>query len=334
MAAADQTRLTLLDHAKILDPDGKVAQVIEILNQTNLMLQDAPAFVSNAPMGHRTVFRSSLPTVQFTKLNQGVSRSKSTTEQRQDSIGLIAASSEVDAKLSTIIGAGAFAQERKKQDDGFIESMSQFVQDQLLYGNTKYNEASFTGFQPRLSTLNAGTSVTTSQVWEYGSADTSTDLTSIYIVDWGERAAKLIFPPESSAGLKVADKGEIRVTDAESNPFFAYVTAYDWAVGLAVEDPRHIARVCNLDVSVAKADTTFVIADTLIDVLSAMPDPGGNNRVMYVNPAVFAIFHKQALKPSNAAFTMNDYLGKLTPHFWGYPIRRVDRISLTEPVVS
>jgi hypothetical protein len=334
MAAADQTRLTLLDHAKILDPDGKVAQVIEILNQTNLMLQDAPAYTSNAPMGHRTVFRSSLPTVQFTKLNQGVGRSKSTTEQRQDAIGLIAASSEVDAKLSTIIGSGAFAQERKKQDDGFIESMSQFVQDQLLYGDTKANEASFDGFKVRMNSLNAGTSLVTSQVWDYAGSPSGGDLTSIYIVDWGERAAKLIFPPESSAGLKVADKGEIRVTDAESNPFFAYVTAYDWAVGLAVEDPRHVARLANIDLSNALAESTFVLADKLIDIMSTMPDPGGNQRVMYCHPRLFAAFHKQALKPSNAAFTMNDYLGRLTPHFWGYPLRRTDRISITESAVS
>jgi hypothetical protein len=332
--ALDSNRLTLLDHAKILDPDGSVAQVVEILNQTNEMLQDAPAYASNAPMGHRTTFRSSLPTVDFTKINKGVVRSKGTTEQRTDSIGLLAGLSEVDSKMASIIGAGAFAQERKKQDDGFLEAFSQLVQTTLLYGDTKTNEASFDGLAPRLATLN-NTSLTTSQVHSAGTV-TNSDGTSIYVVDWGSRGAHLIFPPNSTAGLRVEDKGELRVTDAEGNPFMAYTTAYDWAIGLSVEDPRHIARLANIDLSDASSggSSQGVLYDKLIDLLSLMPSRGGMNRVMYVHPRLYGAFRKQAMAKTNLALTMEQYLGGFEPHFDGIPVRRVEKISLTESTVS
>jgi len=197
--ALDQTRPTLLDIAKMADPDGKPAQVLEILNQTNLILPDAPAYPSNAPVGHRVTMRTSLPTAAFTKLNKGVVRSKGTTEQRTDPIGMIAGLSEVDAKLEAIVGASAFAAERQLQDAGFMESMSQLVANTMLYGDTKTNEASFDGLAPRLATEQTS-SLLLSQVRKlHASTQPNGDGTSLYIVDWGERGAHIIYPQNSTA---------------------------------------------------------------------------------------------------------------------------------------
>jgi hypothetical protein len=324
-------RLTLLDIAKQTDPDGKPAQIAEILNQTNVMLQDAPAYAANAPMGNRVTLRSSLPVVNFAKVNQGVTKSKGSTEQKTDTIGLIAGLSEVDSKLQKIVGAANFDKARWNEDQAFLESMSQLAAQTLLYGDERTNEAAFTGLATRLATLQSA--LTGPQVWSYGTV-TGGDGTSMYVVDWGQRGAHLIYPEASIGGIDSRDKGELRVTDADGNPMMAFVTAYDWTIGLSVEDPRHIGRLANIDISDAQADTNFKIGGSLIDLLTSMPDAGGLNRVAYAHPRVFAAFYKQAIAKTNAALTIRDYQSKPTPFFWDVPIRRMDQISITESTVS
>jgi hypothetical protein len=323
-------RLTLLDIAKQEDPDGKPAQVIEILNQTNVILQDAPAASANAPMGNRVTIRSSLPVVNFAKVNQGVVRSKGSTEQKVDTIGLIAGLSEVDSKLQKIVGAANFDKARWNEDQGFIESMGQLAANTFFYGDERVNEAAFTGFATRMAGLQ--NALTGPQVVSYGGAS---NLSSIYVVDWGERACGLIYPEASMAGVDSRDKGELRVTDADGNPMMAYVTAYDWTLGLTCRDPRHMGRLANIDTTAAQTDTGLKIGLGLIDVLNSMPPPNGAQRVAYCHRFVFAAFYKQAInKQYGAALHISDYLGKPTPYFWDVPLRRCDQITNSESVVS
>jgi hypothetical protein len=330
-------RFTLLDIAKQTDPNGKPARVIEVWNQTNAIIQDAPAYPSNAPMGNRVTIRSSLPTVGFAKVNQGVIRSKSSTEQKVDTIGLIAALSEVDAKIQKIVGAANFDAARWKEDKAFLEAISQLAALTAFYGDERVAESSFTGLATRMPSL--ATALTGSQVWSYSTVSGG-DGTSIYVVDWGEDTCHLIFPPATIAGVDSRDKGELRVTDVDGNPMMAFVNAYDWMIGLSVEDPRHIGRLANIDISDAQTDTAFKLAvgtastGGLIDLLTAMPDPGSAQRVMYTHQRIFAAFYKQAINKSNAALTIRDYMGKPTPYFWDVPIRRCDQISGAESTVS
>jgi hypothetical protein len=322
-------RLTLLDIAKQSDPDGKPAQVMEILNQTNIVLQDAPAAAANAPMGNRVTIRSSLPVVNFAKVNQGVVRSKGSTEQKVDTIGLIAGLSEVDSKLQKIVGAAQFDKARWNEDAGFIESMGQLAANTFFYGDERTNEAAFTGFATRMASLQ--NAISGPQVVGYGS---TTNLTSMYVVDWGERACSLIYPEASLAGIDSRDKGELRVTDADGNPMMAFVTAYDWTLGLTVRDPRHIGRLANIDYVAAQTDTSLKLGTALIDVLNSMPAAGSFQRVIYCHRFIFAAFFKQAISKQYAALRIDDYLGKPTPYFWDTPLRRCDQISIAESQIS
>lgn len=325
-------RRTLLDIARETDPKGRPAQIIEVLNQTNPILQDMPAFPSNAPMGNTVTMRTGLPTVAFTKINQGSTRSKSASEKRVDTMGILDGLSEVDSKMRAVIGAARFDAHRRKEDDSFVEAMAQTAALTLFYGNEKTNEASFTGLAPRLNTL--ASVATGSQVWDSDAAGTGGDLTSIYVVDMGEKGAHLIYPEGSTAGMTSGDKGEVRVTDIDGNPMMAYVSSFLWTLGLSIEDPRHIGRLANIDVSTALADTGLALGMDLIDVLTSMPDQGGMTRVAYCAKRIVAAFYKQAINKSNASLTIRDYLGKPTPYFWDVPLRACDQISLTESQVS
>jgi hypothetical protein len=336
MPVTTDTRTTLLDYAKMTDPDGKPAQVFEVMNQVLQMLEDAPAYPSNAPFGNRTTIRSSLPTVQTAKINRGTPRSKGTWSQVTDAIGILDGLSEVDVRQREVIGDAMFNAERFNQDQGFMEALAESVGNLLVYGNTAVDEAAFDGLAPRLATKNQGVDRSKSQVWSMaalsGQADVGNDASSIYVVDWGERGAHLIFPPNAAPGMKVKNLGDIRVTDKNNNPFMAAVTQFLWFVGLAVKDPRHIGRLGDVDISDANiaAPLQGTILNALIDMLTEMIPPGNTQRILYAPTRVHAAYWKQAINKNNAALSIQDYLGKPTLFCWNYPMRRHDQISVAE----
>ena len=57
------TKLTLADWAKRVDPDGKTSAIVEMLNETNEILDDMIWAEGNLPTGHRTTIRTDLPSV-------------------------------------------------------------------------------------------------------------------------------------------------------------------------------------------------------------------------------------------------------------------------------
>ena len=81
MATLSSNAATLADVAKSLDPDGKTADIVELLSQNNAILEDAMWKEGNLPTGNRTTVRDSLPTPTWRKLGEGVTPTKSTTSQ-------------------------------------------------------------------------------------------------------------------------------------------------------------------------------------------------------------------------------------------------------------
>lgn len=326
-------RMNLMDVALRLDPDKKtVAKIVERLHQFNPMVQDAPAYPSNAPMGNTVTRRSSLPSVAFGRVNEGYIRSKSSTEQFTDTMGMILAMSDCDRRLEQIHGAGNIAQIRWGEDKTFLEAIAQLIATTMLYGNELTNEAAFTGFQARLETL--ATSITGSQVIAGYDTPSGSDYTSIYVVDWGEEGAHVIYPMAGQAGVRQKDLGVQQVYDSLSNPFSAWVTEFLITLGIAVKDNRHIGRLCNVDVSQAQADTEATITYKMIDLFSAMPSPMGLSRVLYTHREIIAAWSKQTMRQQNVFFSWGEWNGEKTLMFQGYPVRDMDQMSKAESLVT
>ena len=55
-------KVNLHDIAKSLDPSGKTATVVELLNQSNEIITDMVWMEGNLPTGHETTVRTGLPT--------------------------------------------------------------------------------------------------------------------------------------------------------------------------------------------------------------------------------------------------------------------------------
>jgi hypothetical protein len=80
------TALTYADWAKRMDDDGKVATIINLLSQTNEILDDCLVVEANLPTTHKTTVRTGLPQATWRLLNYGVAKTKSTTAQVQDGL--------------------------------------------------------------------------------------------------------------------------------------------------------------------------------------------------------------------------------------------------------
>jgi hypothetical protein len=329
------TRFTLSDLAKSEDPNGSQAQVIELMNQYNPPIQDAPSLPSNDELGHQVTYRRSLPAVGTAKINKGITRSKSATDQRRDVIGYFAGRSEVDRRIRKLKGDASYFAKRASEMRAMQEGLAQLGCNTLFYGDIAADESSYNGLSKRLSTLNQGTSRTTSQVWSMG-AVVGGDACSIFVVDWGQDAAHLIHPPTVVAGIDTEDLLNQPVDDNDGASFQADVFECNWYHGLAVENPTHVGRLANIDASDAKLDapTQGKLIDTLDEIFAYMPNPGPNQRVLYCPIPVWAAFNKQARDKANVVLTVREYLGTPTPFIHEWPLRRVDQLSTTETVVA
>lgn len=337
MATLATTNPTLVDLAKRLDPDGAIAQIAEILNQDNEMLDDMGWQEGNLPTGHRSTIRTGLPTPTWRKLYGGVQPTKSATAQVDDATGMLEAYAEVDKALADLNGnTMAF---RASEDAAFIEGMSETVQQAVIYGNEGTQPEAFTGFAPRYNALSgAGNS---SNI--LSGSGSGSDNTSIWLVVWRPDTVFGIYPKGSKAGLSTTDKGQVTIENADGSGgrMEAYRTHYKWDCGIVVKDWRYVVRIPNIDISDLKKDASSSSAD-LINLLARSMElpPNLNGRVaFYANRTVRSFLRQQALNKANMHLTLENLTSpagvqRNSPVFMGVPIRRVDQITNAETAVS
>src|SRR5690606_33519005 len=251
MATLAVSNPTLLDLAKMLDPDGKIAAVVEILNQTNEILDDMTWVEGNLPTGHRTTVRTGLPAPTWRKLYGGVQPTKGNTAQVTDNCGMLEAYAEVDKALADLNGnTNEF---RLNEDRAHIEGMNQELAETLFYGNEGTEPEAFTGLAPRYNDLSAPNK--DNIIDAKGSGN---DNASIWLVCWSPTTVHGIIPKGSTAGLQVNDKGQVTIenVDGAGGRMEAYRTHYRWDAGLTVCDWRYVVRICNISKSALTADAS------------------------------------------------------------------------------
>lgn len=243
MATVGNTYLTLADVFKRTDADKQIAAVIELLAQTNPILQDMIVKECNDGTTHLTTVRTGIPEATWRMLYQGVQPTKSTTAQVRDATGFAEAWSEIDAKLYELTGDKAGL--RLSEASAFLEGLNQAMATSLFYGDQATSPAKFTGLAPRFNKLaNSGSGA---QIVDAGG--TGSDNTSIWFVVWGENTAHGLYPKGSKAGVTRDDKGVQTKTLADGSVFDVVREKFQWDIGLSVRDYRYVSRVANIDVS-------------------------------------------------------------------------------------
>lgn len=331
---------TLADWAKMQDPDGKVAVIANLLSQTNEILEDAMFMEGNLPTGHRISQVVGLPAVYWRSYNKGVPSSASKTAQIDEAIGMLEAYAVVDKDLALLNGnTAAF---RLQEDNVFLEAMNQTQAQTLIYGNPATDPRQFMGLSPRYSNL----STAGNKQNVIGAGGSSSTLTSIWLVVWGENTVFCPFPKGSQAGLLHQDQGELTVLDDNGNRYQAFQTHYQWKNGLCVKDWRYVVRICNIETNPATAGGLGSATGTQPDLIKLMshamnriPFLGAGKACFYMNRTVFEYLQDQAMAKSAAVLKVGDGLSQFgTPQQWmkfmGIPLRKVDAITNTESTVS
>ena len=337
MALLQSNVLTLSDWAKRLDPDGKTPQIVEMLSQTNSILQDALFMEGNLPTGHRTTVRTGLPVVAWRLLNGGVATSKSKTAQIDEQAGMLEAWSEVDKDLAELNGNSAAF--RLSEAQAFIEAMNQEAAQTLFYGNSGLAPEEFTGLAVRYSSLAAGNA---QNILVGGGVQA--DNTSIWLCSWGANTLHGIFPKATKAGLIHEDMGLVTVSDivaggangvGQGTRMRAYQDHWQWKLGIALRDWRYTVRIPNIDVSnlVGEASAANLIK-LMIKAIYRLPSVGLGKPVFYMNRTVAEMLDIQRFNVvASAGLRYDEVDGKQMMSFRGIPIRLNDQILNTEALV-
>ena len=330
MAVLSTTNPTLADVAKRYDADGKIDTIVELLAETNEVLDDMTFLEGNLPTGHRTTVRSGLPASTWRKLNYGVQPSKSTTVQITDTTGMLEAYAEVDKALAELNGNTASF--RLSEDRAFLESMNQTMANTLFYGDTGTDPEKFMGLSAR---YNSTTAESGDNIIVGGGS--GSDNTSIWLVCWGPNTCHGIYPKGSQAGLNHQDLGEVTLEDAANGKYQGYRTHYKWDIGMSVRDWRYIVRIPNIDVSNLTKDASGSSAaksSIKVTAVAKLPNVNLGRCVFYGNRTISSILRRQITNTSNVRLSMDEVAGKRVMSFDGIPFRRNDAILNNEALVS
>ena len=341
MATNAITNPTLLDLARVTDPNGSIAQVVEILNETNEVLADMSWMEGNLPTGHRSTIRTGIPAPTWRKLYGGVQPNKSTTVQVTDNTGMLEAYAEVDKALADLNGnTAAF---RLQEDRPHIEGMNQEIVDTLFFGDESTEPEAFTGLAPRFANLTGDAN--SDNIIDGGGS--GSDNASIWLVVWGPNTCHGIIPKGSTAGIQMTDKGQVTIEDASGGSntgrMEAYRTHYRWDAGLTVRDWRYIVRIPNIDKSNlsnvytagAFSGSSANLPDLMFQAMSLVPNLAAGRPAFYMSRDIITRVRQQtASAVQNSTLTTENVGGKLVTSYHGIPLRRVDALAADEAALT
>lgn len=326
------TKNNLLDVAKRLDPDGKIAKIVELLAQTNEILLDIPFKEANEKTSHLTTVRTGLPAVYWRLINQGVQPSKSTTAQIREGIGMLEAWSVCDVELAKL--SGNEKAYRLSEAQAFLEAMNQEAAQTIIYGNAATAPEEFNGLAIRYSSSSAANGQNIIKGGGSGS-----DNTSIYLACWGEQTVHGIYPKGSKAGVDHKDLGvqvEQNANGVTGAQMEVYKEKFNWNMGIALKDWRYVVRICNIDVSDLATGSAADITGLMIRAIHRIPNLNMGKPVFYMNRTVFQYLDLQRRAAVTAGGQL-DYSvvdGKAVYMFRGIPVKIVDALLETEATVA
>jgi len=340
--------LSLMDAARRMDPDGEIDTIAELLSQANEFFQDMTWVESNLDTGHKSTVRTGLPSGVWRLAYAGVPYARSTTAQIVDTVGYLAAYSQIDRRVAEL--GGKVAQIRMTEDSAFLEGMSQQMATTFFYGNSGTAPSQFTGFSPRYNTVSTTTAKNAQNVLDAGG--TASSNASLWLVGWGDMTNFGIFPKGSKAGLVFEDRGDlVPGYDANNNPFPAYTSYFEWNAGLVTKDWRFNVRIANIDTTPATLGLFGTTPPDLFLLMSkavvrfptltrrasgitetdAPDEPApGINPAFYCNRTVRESLDIQAIRDKNVLLKPTEYAGQPVVEFRGIPIRVVDALLNTE----
>lgn len=329
--------VTLQDFKSRLDPNNAIARIIEMQSKSNPILEDMMFVEANEITGHVSTIRTGLPDATWRRLNYGVKASKSKTAQVRDKIGMLEAWSQIDKDLAELNGnAPEFL---LSESQAHLEGMNQSMATTLFYGDENVYLDRFTGLAPRYSvpSSTAGNIGTNVIAYADESATSGSDIYDIFLVVWGANTVHGLYPKGSVAGFKMDPLGVQPVDDGDGGRFMAYLTHFQWKMGLCVRDWRYAVRGANVDLSVIQAETTTTaLLDLMTKMVYQLPSnfESMGRPVFYVPREIAPSLQKQAAYRASNALTLEDPTGRPMMKFMGIPVKKCDALVASSTEIT
>lgn len=333
MATLGASFYDLIDHYKHTDESGQIATIIEMLKETNTILEDAMAMECNSGATHLTTIRTGLPSVTWGRFYKGIPQSKGTTTQVKDATGFVEHLSSVDTRLLNMSGNRAAI--RLSEATAALEAISQEMAATLIYGNDNTAPDEFLGLAPRFNDTGAGNG---GQI--VSAAGAGSDNTSVWFVTWGDNQCHMLYPQNTAAGVQRDDKGEQRVLDGDSNPYYVEEEMFTQHGGLTVRDWRFVSRIANIDVSNLQAGSVDIYNFMRKAFWKIKRHRLPNTRyAIYCNADVLEALDADSTPTTSTSASYvrlqpTEVDGFEVMSYRGIPVRQVDAILNTEAVVS
>ncbi|NQY98719.1 MAG: hypothetical protein HRT82_16320 [Henriciella sp.] len=342
MALLNNTRLTLADNAKLMDPTGKMSVVANLLSQTNEILDDCVFQQANGKTFHRVSISTGLPEVYWTQVNTGTPPSKAKYANVDEGIGMLEARAETDIRAAKL--SGNVSAYRMQQAMQHMEAMNQEMATTLFYGDTGVTSSAFVGFSGRYTNVN--TAPNSQNVLSCLGNNPGVQQ-SIWLIGWGPQTIYCTYPEGSTAGLSHRDLGEDTAYFSDGTRMQVYADIFNWENGLVVKDWRYAVRIANIDNSHADVlDNTQSpdgpnytnIIHRMIEAVARIPNLSMCRPAFYVNRGTFTLLQRLAMEKSANALSLQEGMSQFgTPRsfltFMGIPIRRCDALTRSEDVV-
>lgn len=330
-ATGNANMYSLKDIMAVKDPNGRLATIAEILQQSNTIYDDMPMLEGLTEVGDQITVRAKLGDPKWKRYNEHIKPSISLTDQVNELCGHIEDWSEIDADLAEKSGdvAGFLLRESKAK----MQAMANEVVRTIIYGNATTDPKTFNGFMTRLNKLNDEYMNGTPVVID-GGGSTGGQQGSILIVGWGENTVHGIYPKYSQGGLEFDNKGKVTSQTADGY-LDVYRSKFAQEVGLAVRDYRYIVRIANIDAEEIKTPSaTSNLYDLFMEAVSNIPNPQLVNLTAYAPRRIWLALSQIAAKSGNRPMTESITQAGFVTNIIGVPLKMQDCMLMTESVVS
>ena len=309
---------TIVEMAKNIAPDGSQMHIAKTMAIEIAMLQDIVWFPSNDTWAHKSTQQSKLSAGTWRGVNEYVTPGIVLTRDQSDVIGMIDDFAIYDKKWIDRQPDPRMA--RLGRSTMYLQGIAESIATAFLYGNNAITPKKPHGLAPRLND--------TDQRYVISNGGSS-NLTSIYVVNWGMNQVFGVYPkngqpPEGDFLVKQTDMTgpEGRIDTVSSQKMVVYEDHFEFEGGLVVEDPRCLGRVCNIDYTTASTSTFENDLITLMDLLKTGP-----GTCIYMNESIISSARIRMKDKGNVHWgpgVGEGLFGKSVLSFDGIPIKKID----------
>lgn len=312
------------------EKEQDIAQCINLMAQTNEIMEDLPWLEANQTEGHKTTIISELPEVYWTKLYEGVQPSKGKRTIVTDPVGMVESRSSVDARFAKIYSGDRLKQYRLSEAELHLEALSQEVCQTIFYGDMTSEGSKFNGLSMRYPTSTSPNVI--------NAGGTTGAMTSIWVIAWGANSVHGLYPKGDKSGVDREDLGKITVADDDGGKYEALEEKFMWTCGLSVRDWRSVIRICNIPVANLGADFDdddyINFRKLLIEAKNMLPKTLIDKARIYCNNDVLTALEIQSTDPKGVMLTYGQpFDAKPVTRLHGLITRRCDQILNTETVI-